>query len=49
MKCWHCDSDLIWQNDFTYEDYGLEEEGIVTILICSNAECGSITEVYKEI
>lgn len=49
MKCWHCNSKLIWQSDFSYEDYGLEEEGIISVLICSNEECGSVIEVYKEI
>lgn len=49
MECWHCNSKLIWQNDFMFEDYGVEGDGIVTVLICSNEECNSIIEVYKEV
>ena len=49
MNCWHCGSELIWQNDFSYEDYGLEGDGIVTILLCPNEECESYIEVYKDI
>ena len=35
MNCWFCGHKLIWQNDFDYEDYGIEDrEGIVAVLIC---------------
>lgn len=51
MKCWHCNSDVIWQNDFSFEDYGYtnengEEEGIVTVLSCSN--CPAQYEITLE-
>ena len=39
MKCWFCDGQLIWQNDFDTEDCGIDEEGIVSVLICSS--CGA--------
>ena len=26
MKCWHCNTELIWGSDFDGEDYGCEEE-----------------------
>ena len=37
MKCWHCESDLIWGGD---HDYETEQggEGIVTNLSCPNCE-----------
>lgn len=44
MKCWFCNEELIWQNDFSFEDYDLEDEGIVTILYCPN--CEAIWEGY---
>lgn len=47
MKCWFCNGDLMWSNDFSFEDYGLEGEGIVTILTCS--ECGATWEGYMDI
>ena len=35
MRCWFCGSLLIWDNDFSYEDYNTEGEGVVTVLHCS--------------
>ena len=35
MKCWHCGHDLIWGGDHTYEEYGLDGDGIVSNLSCS--------------
>ena len=41
FECFHCgERAVVWQNDFTFEDYfGSEEEGLVHILQCSN--CGA--------
>lgn len=39
MKCWFCGKELIWNNDFSFEDYGLEGEGIVMVLSCPNCGC----------
>ena len=47
MKCWHCGHDMIWGNDFDYEDYGLDGEGIVRNFSCSN--CDAYAEVYLPI
>ena len=44
MNCWHCNNKLIWGADFTYEDYQLEGEGIVSTLSCS--KCNAYVEVY---
>tara|TARA_Y100001937_G_C6919122_1_gene240966 strand:+ start:232 stop:411 length:180 start_codon:yes stop_codon:yes gene_type:complete len=46
MKCWHCKTELIWGGDFTYEDYGIDNEGIVTNLSCPNKLCNAYIEVY---
>ena len=35
MKCYHCNNNVIWGGDHTYEDYGLNGEGTVTNLHCS--------------
>ena len=44
-ECFNCGHELIWQNDFTFSDYGYEdEEGIVTIWDCPN--CGATHEVW---
>lgn len=48
MKCWFCDSELIWQNDYSLEDYGIEEEGVVAVLQCSNEYCDATFKGYLE-
>ena len=40
MNCWHCKGVLIWGGDHTYEDYGMDGDGIVTNLSCPNDDCG---------
>tara|TARA_R100000808_G_scaffold345_1_gene1962 strand:+ start:652 stop:831 length:180 start_codon:yes stop_codon:yes gene_type:complete len=40
MDCWHCNTELIWGGDHTYEDYCMDGDGIVTNLSCPNDECG---------
>ena len=46
MNCWHCNTELIWGGDFTFEDYGLEDDGVVSNLSCPNEECETYVEVY---
>jgi len=36
MNCWHCNSQLIWGGDHTFEDHGLDADGIVSNLSCPN-------------
>mgnify|MGYP003110858497 FL=1 len=47
MKCWHCGHNMIWGNDFDYEDYGLEGKGIISSFSCSN--CEATAEVHLPI
>ena len=47
MKCWHCNSEVIWGGDHDYEDYGMEGEGIVSNLSCS--KCSAFYECYLAI
>ena len=47
MKCYHCNTELIWGGDFMFEDYGLEGDGIVSNLSCP--DCQSYVEVYSPI
>jgi len=35
MKCWHCNSEVIWCGDHDFEDYMYEGKGIVTNMTCS--------------
>ena len=45
MKCWHCNTKLIWGGDHDLEDY--EEFDLLTNLSCP--ECGAYVEVYYSI
>lgn len=45
MRCWHCNADLIWGADFSFEDYGEEGEGIYSTFTCSNVNCPTTVEV----
>lgn len=47
MKCWFCGGELVWGCDYSYEDYGLEGEGIVATLTCSH--CGANWEGYQDL
>lgn len=50
MKCWYCNNELIWNCDFSYEDYGKDEkDGIVTVLTCSNDDCNAYVEIYLDL
>ena len=42
MNCCYCGYKLIWDNDFSLEDFGEEGEGIVSVYHCSNC----CVEVY---
>ena len=44
-ECFHCGSQsVVWQSDFSFEDYGLEGEGIINVCHCTN--CGAHIEYY---
>ena len=47
MNCWHCKTELIWGGGFDYEDYGIDSDGIVSNLSCTN--CNSYVEVYLDL
>lgn len=39
-ECFHClTQSVVWDGDFTFSDYGLDEEGIVHECHCAN--CGA--------
>jgi hypothetical protein len=47
MDCYNCKEKLIWNNDFTYEDFNVEGDGIVVVLSCTNQDCDvDIVNVY---
>ncbi len=47
-ECFHClAQSVIWDSDFTFEDFGLEGEGIVHCCHCAN--CGAEITYYVPI
>tara|TARA_R110000824_G_scaffold217915_1_gene404368 strand:- start:71 stop:253 length:183 start_codon:yes stop_codon:yes gene_type:complete len=51
FRCRDCGQELVWGNDFTYEDENIEEEdGIVSIYSCLNDLCDvDIIKIYTKI
>ena len=45
MNCVRCGTELIWGNDFSYDDYGCDGEGIISNYSCP--ECEVYVEVYQ--
>ena len=43
-NCWFCGDEMIWGGDASFEDYGLDGEGIVANLSCPG--CGTFAEFY---
>ena len=44
-QCFHCGQNSVyWQADFTFEDYGMEGDGIIHVCHCVN--CGADIEYY---
>jgi len=47
MTCPRCKTALIWGNDFDFEDYGLEGEGIVGVYTCHLKDCDVDTVIIE--
>jgi hypothetical protein len=47
-KCFSCNSNLIWQNDYDTEDVGQEDSEylMVSMYQCSDEKCRAWYEVY---
>ena len=47
-ECFHCgEKSVYWQSDFSFEDYGMEVEGIIHVCHCGN--CGADIEYFVPI
>lgn len=47
-ECFHCGCrSVIWQADYSFEDYGIDGNGIVHVCHCAN--CGADIEYYVPI
>ena len=47
-KCFSCETEVIWQNDYDTEDVGQEDSEylIVSMYQCPNEECKAWYEMY---
>lgn len=44
-QCFHCGAySVVWQSDFSFEDYGMEGEGVINVCHCTN--CGADIEYF---
>ena len=43
-QCWFCGHQMIWGSDTSFDDLGMEGDGIVAFLSCSS--CSAIAEFY---
>lgn len=43
--CWFCRTEMRWESDFNREDFGLEGDGVVTVLTCPN--CQATAQFYS--
>lgn len=44
MKCPKCEQNLKWHSDCDFQDFGIEEEGIISLYECENDKC-DITDI----
>lgn len=44
-RCFVCNTEVIWQNDFDAEDVGYTEPGIIQYFTCP--KCGAEYEVFE--
>lgn len=51
MNCPHCNTEIIWGGDHTYEDLCIDDEdGIVSNYTCPNDDCQvELIEIYNAI
>lgn len=48
-NCCFCDSPMNWNSDFHFEDYGIEGNGVVAVLTCTNEDCKATAEFHTKI
>lgn len=48
MSCWFCGNEMIWMSDNTFEEKEMFGDGVVSIFICSNEDCGCEASFSKE-
>ena len=46
-NCYFCGHEMIWGGDFSFEDFDIEGEGIITNLSCPN--CGASAEFMTKV
>ena len=40
--CWFCGHDMVWQSDYSFDELGYEDDGVVAMLSCPS--CGAMAE-----
>lgn len=47
-RCLKCDSTMVWQSDFDFEDVGIDAEGISCFYFCGNCESLHQLDLYED-
>ena len=45
MKCPQCSQTIIWQEEYDYENYGIEGDGVIGVYVCENKKC-TVDDIY---
>ena len=45
MKCPQCSQNLIWQEEYSYDDFMIDGDGIIGVHQCHNQGCG-VYDIY---
>jgi hypothetical protein len=48
MKCCHCESDLVWESDHSFDSYLKDGKGTVSNFVCPNEKCATKVLVFRE-
>lgn len=52
FRCPACNSEMIWNSDFDFQDVGRDGDGVESVHVCSNQNCESeffhVTKFYEE-
>ena len=46
-QCWNCGTEMIWDRELSFEEYGIDGEGIITVFTCPN--CNALAFFYTSL
>ena len=46
-RCHYCNSEMSWNSDCDFRDYGMDGEGVISYLTCTNEDCNTCAEFFR--